>query len=380
MDLGLVAHELGSALAPARNAVQLLQRRHGGDPDQEHLLGVAARGLERAGRVLQSLASLVLLEETAPRLEPMDLAEVVRRLEEDYRAEAAARGIAVELDIDAGLQPVPVERFALEQVLANLISNALKFTPPGGQVRLTLARARGAVLPGRMLLLAGGFGPRTNFVQLRIVDTGVGLTEETRRRLFQPFYRGPESARLPGMGLGLAVSLRLVSRMRGDLRPEPDGPGASFVVTLPADARTRELVERVDAVVGELGETLAAGARNVALIRLVDGPRLQVESLQEALRRRLADAECRALALSETTSVVWSAASMRAFVRELAAELHESAGPQAGENLRVAVRRGRAGAGADPLLLQTAVRCRRPLSALLPRREVLHGQDPGRGR
>jgi len=310
----------------------------------------------------------------------MDLAEVVRRLEEDYRDEAAARGIAVQLDIDSGLQPVPVERFALEQVLANLISNALKFTPPGGQVRLTVARSRGAVLPGRMLLLAGGFGPRTNFVQFRIVDTGVGLTEETRRRLFQPFYRGPEAARLPGMGLGLAVSLRLVSRMRGDLRPEPDGPGASFVVTLPGDARTRELVERVDAVVGELGETLAAGARNVALIRLVDGPRLQIESLQAALRRRLADPECRALALSETTSVVWSAASIRAFVHELATELRESAGPQAGENLRVAVRRGRAGAGADPLLLQTAVRCRRPLSALLPKREVLHGQDPGRGR
>jgi len=379
MDLGLIAHELGSALAPTRNAVGLLQRR-GGSPEQVHLFEVAGRGLERAERVLQNLASLVLLEETALRLEPTDVAGVVRRLEEDYRAEAVARGIAVQFEIDAGLEPVPADRFALERVLANLISNALKFTPAGGQVRIVAARARGAVLPGRLLLLAGGFGFRTAFVQLRVADTGAGLGEETRRRLFQPFYRGPEAANLPGMGLGLAVSLRLVRRMGGDLRPEPEGPGATFVVTLPADTRTRELIARVDAIVGELGPRLGAAAHSVAVVRLAGGPQLSVAAVEVSLRARLGDPECRATALSATAAVVWSEAPVREFVSALTAALCDCGGPRAGENLRVAVRRAPAASAADALLLQAAVRCRQPLAALVRKLEVVHGQDPGRGR
>jgi hypothetical protein len=198
--------------------------------------------------------------------------------------------------------------------------------------------------------------------------------------LFQPFYRGPESAHLPGMGLGLAVSQRLVRRMRGDLRAEPVARGAALVVTLPADTRTRRLVERVDAVVQELEQCLQAAPRSVAVLRLADGPALDAAAVGAALGRRLGRAEGNLVVLSETTAVGWSSAAVREFMPALVGALAQACGSQARANLRLAVRRAPAGAAADPLLLQASVRCRWPLAALVRKLEVVHGQDPGRGR
>ena len=378
VDLAMVAHELGGALAPTRTAVQLLGASTGLHPEQERLLTIAGRGLERAERVLLNLSSIALLEEAELRLEPVDLALVLRRLVDEQRAEAQARGLRLRLEVEPGLAAIPLAPFAFEQVLVNLLSNALKFTPAEGEVRVTALPARGAVLPGRMLLLAGGFGFKPAFVKLCVSDTGVGLGEETRRRLFQPFCRGSEASGVPGMGLGLAVSQRLAQRMGGDLRAETPARGASFVVTLPADLRTHGLVQRVDALVAELAAALAAAPCSVAIVRQSLGRITSGPALEEGLRRRLGHPACRVMELSATTLVLWSAAPVRALAPALAAALRQQVPPAAAARLLLSLRRVPQGVAADPVLLQAVVRCRHGLAALRRRGEVLHGPDPRR--
>jgi hypothetical protein len=229
-----------------------------------------------------------------------------------------------------------------------------------------------------MLLLAGGFGCRAAFVKIRVADTGIGIRDETRRRLFQPFCRGNEAAGVPGMGLGLAVSQRLARRMGGDLRAEAPARGAAFVLTLPADAGTRALVERVDALHAAFSQQLVVGACSVAVLRHDLGRLCTAPALEEALRRRLGAAGCAAVRLSDTTLVVWATASVRAFTAALAVVLRQLLPPSAAGSLRLAVRRAAPGTAADPLLLQAAVRCKVGLEALEHGREVLHGHDSRR--
>lgn len=379
VDLAMVAHELGGALAPTRNAIQLL--RGGGmttPPEQARLLAIAGRGLERAERVLQNLSSIALLQETDLRLEPTPLHELLHRLADEQRLEARARGIALRLHVEPGVGAVPLAPFAFEQVLSNLLANALKFTGNEGEVHVHAGPAQGTVLPGRMMLLAGGFGFKPAFVKVRVTDTGVGISPESRRRLFQPFSRGEEASGIPGMGLGLAVSLRLAKRMGGDLRAEAPARGASFVLTLPADMRTAVLVERLDRAVQELDGRLAVGTCSVAVVRHELGRLSMGQPLEDMLRRRLGDAQCRVAPLSETTCVVWSGVAIRHFAPGLAAALRLVHGHPQAAGLRLSLRRAARGAVADPLLLQAAVRCRHTVSSVSRQREVSYGQHPGR--
>ncbi|UCE01528.1 MAG: HAMP domain-containing histidine kinase [Candidatus Latescibacterota bacterium] len=369
-DLAVVAHELGNALAPTRNAIQLLERSSGKlAPQQDHLLAVAGRGLERAERVLQNLSSLALLEEPEVRGDPTELHALLQELAQSFAPEAQRSAQRLRVHVQERLQPIPLDRDVLDQVLVNLVSNALKFSRAGGNVRLVAGIGRGVVLPGRLLLLAGGFGCTPRFVQIRVIDDGVGISEETRRRLFQPFYRGAEAVNSNGMGLGLAVSRRLVRLLHGDLRHEPRARGASFVVTLPADLETRQLVSRVDALTHELDTRLTEHAHSVALLRAQDTS-LPLADVGSALAGALGDGDSRVRAVSDTTAVAWSTRAMREFAHALGAAVHQKLGAVGSARLRVALRRAGPGASADPLLLQAAVRCRHQLPASRPQREV----------
>ncbi|HXP54964.1 MAG TPA: ATP-binding protein, partial [Streptosporangiaceae bacterium] len=116
------------------------------------------------------------------------------------------------------LAPVPVradERW-LHQVITNLLTNALKFTPAGGHVSISTSRRDGDAV-------------------LRVSDTGVGIPAEELPRIFDRFWRGQQAAQVSGSGIGLAVAAELAQAHGGALtaRSEP-GQGAEFTLTLPA--------------------------------------------------------------------------------------------------------------------------------------------------
>jgi signal transduction histidine kinase len=146
---------------------------------------------------------------------PVDLSEIVREATEIVSALGETRDVSVEWAIDPHLM-VAGDAIRLKQVLLNLGENAVKYTPSGGHVRITLTReARSAAL--------------------EVADTGVGIPAAALPRVFDRFYRGESSGKgMPGTGLGLAIAKRIVEAHGGtidaDSRP---GGGSTFQVRLP---------------------------------------------------------------------------------------------------------------------------------------------------
>jgi hypothetical protein len=216
-----------------------------------------------------------------------------------------------------------------------------------------------------MLLLAGGFGFRPRFVQIVVEDSGIGLSAETRRHLFKPFYRGREAEKHAGTGLGLTVSRRLVQRLHGDLRAEEAPVGARFVLTLPADTSTRQLAASIDTLYSALRKDLAQEPRNLLVARLRKGEQAcLVGGWLDELGQR---PDTTLWSISPTTWVLSSRTPARTLYRQLAARLAQ-ADDVLQRELCVHVRRAARGVPVDELVLQSVVRCRQPIPA-----GVLHG-------
>jgi two-component system sensor histidine kinase BaeS len=183
------------------------------EPSRERL-GSLHDEVLRLGRIVEDLGTLASAEAAALRLERhrVDLAEVAR----DASAALAPQFAAGEIELVADLHPAPVEgdRDRLTQVVANLLGNALKFTPVGGRVVVEVA-ANGDV-------------------ELAVRDTGPGIPADELPHVFERFWRGRGAAEVGGSGVGLAVVAELVRAHGGEVAAatRPEG-GAAFTVRLP---------------------------------------------------------------------------------------------------------------------------------------------------
>ncbi|MFG6465534.1 PAS domain S-box protein [Roseateles sp. BYS87W] len=153
-------------------------------------------------------------------LGPLELPTLLARSLALVQGQAAERGISLHQHVADGATRITGDATRVTQILTNLLSNAVKYNRPGGSVRIDASR------------------PEPGWVEVAVTDTGLGLTEEQREALFQPFNRlGREQSNLPGTGIGLVISQRLAEMMGGSLRAEANGgPGARFVVRLPEAA------------------------------------------------------------------------------------------------------------------------------------------------
>ncbi len=189
------------------------------DDAVRHRLDVVGRNVEQVKRLTSDLSDVSKLQDGRLKLvrQPMDLAATVRDVAESFQPIAAQRGVRLACDADAPL-PVDGDAIRLRQILANLVSNALKYTSSGGQVTLA-----GSIRDGRVTVDA--------------VDTGRGLTQDEQQRLFQPFSQvhKPEEAAERGTGLGLFISRGLAEGHGGtlSLRSEGLGAGSTFTLDLP---------------------------------------------------------------------------------------------------------------------------------------------------
>jgi hypothetical protein len=378
-DLALVVHELGGALAPVRNAVDLLRAGGAGSaPDAARWLEIAGRGLARADRVLGNVLALAAPSAWAPATADVGVAEIFDAHRSEFAAEAAARGVDWNTDAPTGLS-VRSDAGCLDQILVNLLSNAFKFTPRGGRVTLSATPVSRAVLPGRLTVLGGGFSVHPAYVRFAVQDTGIGLSVEARRRLYEPFYRAPEALALgaSGMGLGLTVARRLTQLLHGDLRAFPvEGGGTRFVLTLPRDPATWDLLAAVDVALASVEARLAAAPAAVAVLRRDAGfAALAPAALAAGLQRTLGAAGVEVLALATTTWVVAAPGGVRALLQALAANVPA----EIASEVRLHVQRAARGSSADECLLQALVRCHHRLPApALPRKEADDATHPAR--
>jgi heavy metal sensor kinase len=211
-----VSHDLRTPLTRLRGTAEMALAS---PPDVERYRDALADCVEESDRVLVMLNTLMDISEAESgtmqlRREPVSLAEVVQRAVDLYHDVADAKGVTLAADT-ADDVVVTADRTRLEQVAANLIDNAVKYTPPGGRVDVEVRRAGDSAL-------------------LRVRDTGPGIPPDELPRIFDRLFRGDRSRAERGLGLGLSLVKAVVEAHGGtvDVVSEP-GRGSTFTVSLP---------------------------------------------------------------------------------------------------------------------------------------------------
>jgi len=207
------AHELNSPLTALKTNLELASETG----EQKHVLAALTQA-DRLQSLVTSLLELSRIEATEPRQDyaPVDLTQITREIAESFasRAEQAERIFLVELPAEAFM--VHGNQLQLKRVITNLLENALKFTPQGGSISLTLVQD-------------------AETATLTITDTGIGIPAEDLPHMFERFHRGHNASAYAGHGLGLAIAKALTIAHGGSLDVESEpGQGTSFRIHLPA--------------------------------------------------------------------------------------------------------------------------------------------------
>lgn len=204
-----LSHEIRTPLNAVSGALQLLEQTPLEEDDQR-LLSMAQSASETVLELINDVLDMSKIE--AGRLEldpgPTDLPELLRSLGALFEQRAKEAGVKLSLSLSPDLpRDVLVDSLRLKQVLLNLLGNAVKFTPPKGNVRLDVQ-----LVPPRSEELGHG-------IQLTVSDTGIGMAVETLAKLCRPFEQADPSiqSRYGGTGLGLAISQNLVRLLGGEL-------------------------------------------------------------------------------------------------------------------------------------------------------------------
>ncbi|HEY8121151.1 MAG TPA: ATP-binding protein [Myxococcota bacterium] len=213
-----VSHELRTPLTAIRGFAETLGSEGLAPEQRKRFVEVIARNAERLSALIEDLLELSRIEggKRSFALEAVDPAALASTLLRDMRPRLEARSLVSA--VSGGGELVLADRRALEQVLQNLLDNAATYTEPGGRIEVRVASD----------------GAR---VRIEVADTGIGIPERDRARVFERFYRVDKarSRDLGGTGLGLAIVKHLVQAMDGDVfLASREGEGTAFTVVLPA--------------------------------------------------------------------------------------------------------------------------------------------------
>jgi PAS domain S-box-containing protein len=220
--LAMLAHELRNPLSATTQAFYVMERSQPGTPAFDRARAAAARQLQHQARLVNDLldVSRITRGRIEMRQERLDLGRVIREALEDYRAVVETRGVTLTTELPSEVIAVTGDRTRLAQVLANLLDNAVRFTPPGGTVLVRLA-----------------FDSGEGAVRVSVRDSGAGIEAGLLPRVFEAFTQGDRTLERTdsGLGLGLALVKGIVERHGGSVRAESDGAGcgAEISFTLP---------------------------------------------------------------------------------------------------------------------------------------------------
>lgn len=216
--IGLVSHELRTPLTSIIGYVRLLRDKRTSGVDADQYAEVIQRNAQRLLRLVEDLLFLSQAHSGTMHVElrSADLAEIAEAAVEEMRPEAERKHIALVFS-PAGAPRLPADATRIAQLLGNLISNAVKFTPDGGKVEVRV-------------------GARKDKAVLEVADTGVGIPAADRDRIFDRFFRSATATQqmVPGTGLGLTIAQNIVAAHHGAITVESDeGRGSTFRISLP---------------------------------------------------------------------------------------------------------------------------------------------------
>jgi PAS domain S-box-containing protein len=218
--IGLVSHELRTPLTSIIGYVKLLRDRRTSEANADQYAEVIQRNSQRLLRLVEDLLFLSQTHSgtVSVELRSVDLGEIAESAVEEMRPEAERKHIALAFS-PACAPRLPVDATRIAQLLGNLISNAVKFTPDGGKVEVRV-------------------GTDGDKAVLEVADTGVGIPAADRERIFDRFFRSAIATQqmIPGTGLGLTIAKNIVVAHHGAITVDSDeGRGSTFRIWLPLE-------------------------------------------------------------------------------------------------------------------------------------------------
>jgi PAS domain S-box-containing protein len=223
--LAVLSHELRSPLNPILGWTRLLQNGNLNETRQREALATIERNAKLQKQLIEDLLDIsrIMQGKLTLTAEPVSLTYVISGAVETVRLAAEAKHIQIVLDFNAEVAPVSGDAARLQQVVWNLLTNAVKFTPSGGQVTVELRQL-------------------DQLAQIRVCDTGKGISPDFLPHVFEYFRQADSTTtrKFGGLGLGLAIVRQIVEMHGGTVRAESLGEnqGATFIVQLPIMQQT----------------------------------------------------------------------------------------------------------------------------------------------
>jgi signal transduction histidine kinase len=220
--VNMVSHELRSPLGAIKMQLQVILDGLAGEvtEKQQEMLSRANGKIQGLIDLITDLLDVAKIEAGHQHLEqvPLNLAEILGGIFNLLQAKAAGQKVSLHLEAPPDLPLIRADRRGMEEVFTNLVSNAINYSPDGGEVLVKLV-------------------PQPDYLEVRVSDTGVGIDPEEIGKIFDKFYRvkNPRTRQVIGTGLGLAIVKGVIDAHRGSVSVESRlGAGTTFKVRLPA--------------------------------------------------------------------------------------------------------------------------------------------------
>ena len=217
-----VSHELRTPLSIFRGNLEvLLDDENLARDETRHIYSTMKRHSDRLNRLVEELLTLAHLEakETSFEFVPMDADAFLHRVARDWSKRLAKKNLRLEVQAENNLPPFRADEFRLEQVMQNLLDNAVNYSPDGGKITVSATK-------------------HDDHIVLSVADEGMGISSEDLPRIFERFYRADKarSRALGSTGLGLSIVKHIAQLHGGDVRAESElGKGTTIHVALPVD-------------------------------------------------------------------------------------------------------------------------------------------------
>ena len=221
--MSMSSHDLSNSLMTLQVSFEMLSQTIQPSEEQKKRMIYISNGISQISRLIEDLVDWASIEQGKFRLEPSTFqpGQMVEEMVTGPQARAQARGITLNAQVEPGLPQIVADRRRVTQVLNNLLENAIRHTPRGGQITVLVTR-----LPA---------GPDRGEIQLAVRDSGEGIAQDEVGKIFRSFYQGKGQSGGGRLGLGLSISKEIVESHRGRLWAESQGlgHGATFFFTIP---------------------------------------------------------------------------------------------------------------------------------------------------
>ncbi len=271
--VSVVSHELRTPLCCIKNAVDLLFYRKAGETNaqQNKFLEMASRNVDRLARIIDNFLDISKMEagKMELQLEQVNLGEIIEGIIATFALELEKKSIRFEREISPDLPGILGDHDKLVQVLSNLVSNAIKYTPEGGEIRIEAAQVEKSQPPVPAMLIL----PHRHFIQVSVSDTGVGIPPEELDRIFDKFHQVEKSLarKIGGTGLGLPICRNLVEAHKGKIWVESEpGKGSKFIFVLPLLKGSEIFNHHLQSLIGRAKSTTSCLSLGLLQARYLD--------------------------------------------------------------------------------------------------------------